>query len=342
MPTDPNDEQAGLVGEDALIAEFWAPLAEGYRGALGLKDDCAIVAVPAGEELVVTTDGLIQGVHFFADEHPGAVAFKALAVNVSDLVGKGARPLAYTMSVALPAFDRQWLKAFAAGLMEAQQAFGCHLAGGDTDRTPGPLSVSITAFGAVPVGRFVRRDTARPGDEIYVTGTIGDATLGLRLRRDPELAARCGLSPAQTDYLGGRFSQPPPRVEMIDAVRDCASASMDVSDGLMKDLDRLCRSSGVGGCVETALLPLSDAARTIVMAGEATLEDLMIGGEDYEILAAVEPQKSAEFERRASAAGVRATRIGAITAGPVGARAIGANGAAIAFTKLGWDHFSQR
>ena len=343
MPTAPNDQASGVDGgEEALIAEFWAPLAHGYRGSLGLKDDCAIVAVERDEELVVTTDGLIEGVHFFAGEDPAAVAFKALAVNISDLVAKGARPFAYTMSVALPAFERAWLQAFASGLMDGQREFGCHLIGGDTDRTPGPLSVSITAFGAVPAGRMVRRETARPGDHIYVTGTIGDAALGLRMRQDVGAAERRGLTAARAGYLEGRFSRPRPRVEMIEAVRACASASMDISDGLMKDLDRLCRASGAGASIEAALVPLSDVARVLVEGGEARLEDLMFGGEDYEILAAVRPDQDLEFERRAVAAGVRATRIGAITAGPIGVMAIDAKGQPMAFTKLGWDHFSQR
>ncbi len=159
MPSDPNKP---ATGEELLIAEFWAPLAAAFPGAFALKDDCAVIAPPPGTELVVTTDALIEGVHFLPGEDAGAVGWKALAVNVSDLVAKGAEPLAYLMSIALPAPpDPAWLGKFAAGLRRAQEAFGCHLAGGDTDRTPGPLSVSITAFGCVPSGAMVRRSTAQ-------------------------------------------------------------------------------------------------------------------------------------------------------------------------------------
>lgn len=340
MPADPNDqprpETAG--GEEPLIAEFWAPLAAGVSGAYGLKDDCATIAPPEGSELVVTTDALIAGVHFFPGDDAGSVAWKALAVNVSDLVAKGAVPLAYVMNVALPGLDRAWLAAFAGGLKGAQDAFGCRLIGGDTDRTPGPLSISITAFGTVSAGHMLRRSTAQPGDHVYVTGCIGDAALGLALRSD----SRGGrLVEAAATYLETRFSRPHPPVAIVPALRACASASMDISDGLMKDFDRLCRASGVGGVIEAPAVPLSDAARSAVASGAADLSALLTGGEDYEVLATIAPGAAGEFERLASAAGVRVTRVGIVTGGAPGAMAIGASGAAMAFTKMGWDHFSQ-
>jgi thiamine-monophosphate kinase len=343
MPRDQSDapRDAGIGGEEALIAEFWAPLAAGLPGAFALKDDCAVVAPPPGCELVVTTDAVIAGVHFFPDEDPGAIAWKALAVNVSDLVAKGAEPLAYLMSIALPGMpERAWLTAFAAGLRAGQEAFGCALAGGDTDRTPGPLSVSITAFGSVPAGRMVRRTTARPGDHVYVSGSIGDAALGLALRRDLAMRTRSKLDDAACRYLDEKFSRPRPPVALIAAVRACASAAMDISDGLMKDFERLCRASGVGGRIEAARLPLSDAARGVISAvGNATLIDLMTGGEDYEVLAAIAPERADEFERLSAKAGVRVTRIGAITGAADGVVAMDAHGEAMVFTKAGWDHF---
>lgn len=343
MPADPNEERRLRAGggEEALIADFWAPLAAGYARAYGLKDDCATIAVAPGEELVVTTDALIEGVHFFAGDDPGAIAWKALAVNVSDLIAKGANPVAYVMNVALPAFDRGWLHGFADGLGQAQQAFGCQLAGGDTDRTPGPLTVAITAFGTCPAGQMVRRSTARAGDCIYVTGTIGDAALGLRLRRDPGLAARCGLDAEAVRYLEGRFSRPHPSVAIVPALRAAASAAIDVSDGLMKDIDRLCRVAGGGGRIDAAAVPLSAPARVVVAAGETRLEELFAGGEDYEVLATVPPAASVEFERLAEVAGVPVACIGAVTDEGNGATAIGSDGAALALSKLGWDHFSQ-
>lgn len=342
MTRDPSDtaHSRAISGEEALIAEFWAPLAAGFSGAFGLQDDCAVIAPPAGAELVVTTDAVIAGVHFFPDADPGAIAWKALAVNVSDLVAKGAAPLAYLMSVALPeAPHRAWLDKFTQGLRTAQDAFGCQLAGGDTDRTPGPLSVSITAFGVVPAGRMVRRATARPGDHVYVSGTIGDAALGLALRRDPAMRDRCKLDAAASGYLDGKFSRPHPPVALAPIIRACASAAMDVSDGLIKDFDRLCRASGVGGRIEALRVPLSDAARAVLAAGGATHVDLMTGGEDYEVLATIPPERAGEFERRATEAGTRVTCVGAITDAAPGVIATDEAGEAIVATKTGWDHF---
>jgi len=343
MTRDPNDRPDRELpsGEEALIAAFWAPLAAACPGAYGLKDDCATIAVPPGQELVVTTDALIAGVHFIPEDDPTSVAWKALAVNVSDLVAKGATPLAYVMNVGLPSLDRAWLEAFSGGLRVAQQAFGCQLVGGDTDRTPGPLSISITAFGTVPSGRMIRRSTAQPGDYVYVTGTIGDAALGLALLQDPQTGTRCGLDEAASTYLAGRLSRPVPPLALAPVVRACASAAMDISDGLMKDFDRLCRASGVAGRIEAGRVPLSEAARAILACGGASLTDLMSGGEDYEVLATIAPERAPELERLAAAAGTRTTRIGDITRGSPGAVAVSASGEAITFVKSGWDHFSQ-
>lgn len=338
MPSDPNKP---VAGEEALIAEFWAPLASAFPGAFALKDDCAVIAPPPGTELVVTTDALIEGVHFLPGEDAGAVGWKALAVNVSDLVAKGAEPLAYLMSIALPgAPDRVWLGKFAAGLRDAQEAFGCHLVGGDTDRTPGPLSVSITAFGCVPCGTMVRRSTAQAGDHVYVSGTIGDATLGLALARDPGVGARCELDDAARDSLAEKFSRPQPPVALVPALRACASAAMDISDGLMKDFERLCRASRGGGRIEVARVPISPAARAVLAGGAATLGDLLTGGEDYEVLATIPAQRAGDFERLAQRDGTRVTCIGSITvSAEEGVHAVDERGTAVVFTKTGWDHF---
>lgn len=326
--------------EEAIIGAYFAPLAEGFSGAFDLKDDCAAITPEPGCDLVVTTDAVIAGVHFFAGEEPGAIAWKALAVNVSDLVAKGATPFAYLMTLALPAApERAWLAAFADGLRRAQAAFGCHLIGGDTDRTPGPLSVSITAFGTMPAGRMVRRSTARPGDAVYVSGTIGDAALGLALRRDPALAGRCSLDAGQRAYLDAKLRTPRPTVALAALVRANATAAIDVSDGLAKDFDRLCRESGVGGRIETVRLPLSEAASAVLAAGGATMADLVTGGEDYEVLAAVRPQRALEFERMAGAAGTSVTRIGCIEDVGAGVSIVDANGRAMALSTMGWDHF---
>jgi thiamine-monophosphate kinase len=318
--------------EEAIIGAHFAPLAAGYAGAFGLKDDCAAITPEPGCDLVVTTDAVIEGVHFFPGEDANAIAWKALAVNVSDLVAKGATPFAYVMSIALPgAPEPRWLTSFAKGLASAQQVFGCHLIGGDTDRTPGPLSVSITAFGSVPAGRMVRRSTAQPGDLVYVSGTIGDAALGLDLRREAGLSRYSGRA--------DRFSTPQPRVALAPVVRDTAAAAMDISDGLVKDFARMCEASGVVGRIEAQHVPLSEETRAVLAAGATTLERLITGGEDYEVLAAIRPQSAAEFERLAAAAGTSVTRIGSIEAIGTGVSVVGADGRAMALSSTGWDHF---
>jgi thiamine-monophosphate kinase len=329
-----------IDSEEAMIGAFWAPLAAGFPGALGLKDDCAVLTPQPGHDIVVTTDAVIAGVHFLPDTDASAIAWKALAVNVSDLVAKGATPLAYVMTLALPeAPERQWLEAFTGGLRAAQQAFGCQLAGGDTDRTPGPLSVSITALGSVPSGRMVRRASVRPGDAVYVSGTIGDATLGLALRRDPGLAARWKLDAVARASLEDSHLRPRPPAALVTALRACATGAMDVSDGLVKDFDRMCRTANVGGQIDAASVPLSAAARAVLAQGAVTLADLVTGGEDYQVLAGVAPERAAEFEQLAAAAGTSVTRIGSIEEAQAGVRVVDAAGHALKFTTPGWDHF---
>lgn len=330
-----------IDSEEAIIGAFWAPLAAGFPGAYGLKDDCAAITPEPGSDLVVTTDAVVAEVHFMDGEDADAIAWKALAVNVSDLVAKGAMPLAYVMTLALPGTpERTWLAAFAEGLRNAQQAFGCQLVGGDTDRTPGPLSVSITAFGTVPTGRMVRRATAHPGDLVYVSGTIGDAALGLALRRDPGLGERWRLAPGASNRLEAAYLRPVPPVSLAPVLRASAAAAMDVSDGLVKDFGRMCRQSGAGGIIEAARVPLSEPARSVVESGGVALADLLTGGEDYEVLAAVAPERAVDFERGAAAFGTPVTRIGKIAPASSSVRIIDAAGNDLAVAKTGWDHFA--
>jgi thiamine-monophosphate kinase len=334
MPIDKIDS------EEAIIAAFWEPLAKGFPGAFALKDDCALLSPPPGCDLVATTDAVVVGVHVFPDEKPGAIAWKALAVNVSDLIAKGASPLAYLMSLSLPeAPERNWLAEFAQGLSRAQVAFGCRLIGGDTDQAPGPLRVSITALGAVPRGEFVQRATAQLGDLVYVSGTIGDAALGLALRRDPALAGRWKLDAADRAQLESRFCVPAPPVMLAEIVRTYARAAIDISDGLVKDFDRLCRTARVGGRLEAARVPLSSPAAAVVADKHVALEALLTGGEDYEILAAVAPERAADFETAADAAGRPVTRIGVIAEASAGLSVVAPDGRALIFAATGWDHF---
>jgi len=330
-----------LDSEEAIIAELWAPLAAGFPGAFGLADDCAAITPPSGCDLIVTTDAVIAGVHFFDGEDAGAIAWKALAVNVSDLIAKGATPLAYLMTIALPqAPERAWLEGFVGGLSAAQTTFGCHLAGGDTDRTPGPLSVSITAMGTVPQGRMVHRASARPGDVVLVSGTIGDATLGLALRRNPDFVRRWKLDADASESLIVRQLRPRPHVALADVVRQGATAAMDISDGLVKDFTRLCNAAGVQGRIDATRIPLSPAARTVLSHGGATLVELLTGGEDYEVLMTVAADRVAEVRAMASAVGVTLTEIGSILGAGQGAHVFDADNRVIDFAATGWDHFS--
>ncbi|HUC50472.1 MAG TPA: thiamine-phosphate kinase [Xanthobacteraceae bacterium] len=323
--------------EDRLIARYFAPLAT-HPGAFGLVDDAAAIAPPPGCDLVLKTDGVIAGVHFFPDDPPDTIGRKALRMNLSDLAAKGARPLGFIMSVALPAATGEaWLEAFVAGLGDDAKRYECPLFGGDTDRTPGPLSVSVSAFGAVPHGAMVRRSTAKAGDCIMVTGTIGDSALGVRLRKDDGLGQRWRLTTAMQAHLKQRYLLPQPRNALAEAVLHHASAAMDVSDGLVGDIAKLCRASGVAAEIDVVRVPFSDAVRTAVAADPAAIEAALTGGDDYEILLTLAPDKLAGFTAAANKAGVGATEIGRVTAGR-GARFL-RDGKPLAFAQASYSHF---
>jgi thiamine-monophosphate kinase len=298
--------------EDRLIARYFRPLAK-HPGAFGLGDDAAVITPPAGCDVVLTTDGVIAGVHYFPDDQPENIGRKALRMNLSDLAAKGATPLGFLLSLALPAgVDEAWVAAFATGLGEDAERYGCPLLGGDTDHTPGPTSVSIAAFGAVPHGKMVRRSTATTSDVVVVTGTIGDAALGVQLRRDESLAKRWRLSEAMSAHLKQRYLLPEPRNAFADVVLQYASAAMDVSDGLVGDLAKLCRASGVGAEINAAGVPMSDAVRAAIAADPAALETALTGGDDYEIVLTVAAERVAALWAAAAAADVRVGVIGGI------------------------------
>jgi thiamine-monophosphate kinase len=323
--------------EERLIARYFGPLAK-HPGALGLADDAAILTPPPGCDLVLTTDGVIAGVHFFADDPPDTIGRKALRMNLSDLAGKGAKPLGFLLSAALPAeVEEKWLVDFAAGLGADAERYQCPLLGGDTDRTPGPTSISIAAFGAVPQGKMIRRSTAKAGDRIVVTGTIGDAALGVLLRRDAGLAERLRLAELMREHLRQRYLLPQPRSALADAVSRHASAAMDVSDGLAGDLAKLCRASGVAAEIDVARVPLSEAARAAVDADPALIEAVLTGGDDYEILLTLSAERLAAFRSAAEAAGVAVAEIGAVVAGE-GARFM-RDGRMLEFTRPSFSHF---
>jgi thiamine-monophosphate kinase len=324
--------------EDRLIARYFKPLAR-HPAAFGLGDDAAAIAPPAGHDLVLKTDGLIAGVHFFPDDPADDVARKALRVNLSDLAAKGAAPLGFLLAIALPkGFSEDWLTAFARGLGDDADAYQCPLLGGDTDSTPGPISISISAFGTLPHGTMVKRSGAQAGDHVFVSGTIGDAALGLQVRRDPAVATRWKLESAMRDHLVSRYRVPQPRNALAAAVRAHASAAMDVSDGLAGDLAKLCRASNAAADIAVARVPLSPAATRALAADAALIEPILTGGEDYEILCAVAPANADAFRAAAERAGVGVSEIGRIVAGDT-SRFLDRTGQPLAFSRTGYSHF---
>jgi thiamine-monophosphate kinase len=322
------------LGEDDLIARYFAPLA-GPAG-LGLRDDAALMRPPAGEDLVLTADALVAGVHFFADDPPGAIARKALRVNLSDLAAKGARPLGFLLTLALPGDWREdWLAAFAGGLGADASTYDCPLIGGDTVATPGPLMLSVTAIGSVPVGRMARRTGVKPGDRLYVTGTIGDAAIGLRVRqgRGPDIP--------QVDkaFLVERYLTPEPRLKLIGAMAAHATGGMDVSDGFAGDLTKMLAASGVSARVPVFRLPLSRAARAAIAADPGLFEVAATGGDDYELLASAASAAAPAFEAAAAAVGVPLTFIGEAAEGRRPPSFIGPDGNPVAFARGAYSHF---
>lgn len=326
-------------GEDELIARHFRPLATA-PGAFSLTDDAATFSPPPGYETVLKTDAIVAGVHFLADDPPDSVARKALRVNLSDLAAKGATPAGCLMTLALPGdISDGWLAAFAAGLKEDCEHYGCPLYGGDTVRTPGPVSISIFAFGVLPLGTMVRRAGAKPGDRIFVTGSLGDAALGLQLRLDPARKQALGLTDSDAKFLIDRYRLPRPRVVLHEAVRAYASASMDISDGLMGDLGKLCAASTASARIEATRLPLSSGARQALCSESALIEQIATGGDDYEILCAVPGDHVQEFRLAAEAVSVPVTDIGEIVSGGGAPQLVAADGKTLAFERLSFSHF---
>lgn len=320
--------------EDRLIARFFGPIATD-PGALGLTDDAAFIKPPPGTEMVLKTDAIVGGVHFFPDDPADAVAQKALRANLSDLAAKGAKPLGFLVSLALPKdIGEDWLSAFASGLREDAATYKCPLFGGDTVRSPGPIMVSVATFGSVPEGRMVKRAGAKAGDHIFVTGTIGDAALGLRLRQ----GAGWPLDDKQREHLLSRYLLPRPRNALAQAVLDYASASMDVSDGLAGDLAKLCRVSKVAADIDVARVPLSDAAQAVIAHDASMLEPALTGGDDYEILCTVAPANIDRFRVAAMMARTAITDIGVVAEGE-GAVFRQSDGTTLEFKRSSFSHF---
>jgi thiamine-monophosphate kinase len=313
-----------------LIARYFAPLA--CVGSFALKDDAAAIAARPGYDLVVTTDTLIAGVDFFEGDPPGAVAKKALRANLSDLAAKGAEPAFYLLALSLPRADEAWLGAFADGLRADQELFGIGLLGGDTSATPGPLSVGITAFGYVPWKRMLRRAGARPGDLVFVTGTIGDSGGGLAV-----LGGEGGaLSAAHRNHLIDRYRLPDPPVALGPSLRSLATAAIDVSDGLIADLGHIAESSSVRIVVDAPAVPRSEALEAL-WGGDVVRATT--AGDDYQIAFTAPAARRADIAQAAQEAGtVRVSAIGRVVEGE-GVVLLDAQGRAIAVPRPGFTHF---
>jgi thiamine-monophosphate kinase len=324
----------GELGEFERIRRYFAPLAG--PGGLGLTDDAALVDCRPGHRLVMTADAIVEGVHYLPDDPAGLVAKKLLRVNLSDLAAMGARPLHYLLTTALPA-ERgpEWIAGFARGLAEDQRRFGVALLGGDSVATSGPAVLSLTAIGEVAAGAEIRRSGARPGDTVWVSGTIGDAYLGLKLLRGDNFV---GLGPEHADALAARYRLPEPRTELGPCLAGLVHAMIDVSDGLLADLDHICETSNVAAVVELQALPFSTAALTILAEGWDLPANLAAGGDDYELLFTAPPDAADAVRAIGTRLGLPVSPIGRVEAG-AGVRLVDPDGREIPVEAAGYRHF---
>lgn len=322
------------TGEFERIARYFAPLAAGFPGAFGLTDDAAVLAPSRGCEFAVTTDTVVEGVHFVGDEPPAQIAAKMLRVNLSDIAAMGARAVAYTLNIALrPDVDDDWLKGFCAGLRADQEAYDVHLMGGDSVATHGPMVLTVTAFGEAPIGQALRRNGATPGDLVFVSGTIGDAALGLRAVQG-DLP---GLDEGSASALASRYRLPEPRLALGIELIGVASAAADVSDGLVADLGHIADASGVGAVVHWDCVPMSTAARSAAVLVDDLPTAILTGGDDYELVFTVPPDAAEGLPALAERLKIPLSEIGVVKTG-AGVRVVGADGQDVPLVKTGYVH----
>ena len=300
---------------------------------LGIGDDCALLQPTPGHQLAISSDMLVQGRHFFADVDPAALGHKALAVNLSDLAAMGARPLGFTLALALPQADNDWLSAFAQGLFALADAHACPLVGGDTTR--GPLNICITVFGELRPGQALRRSAAQPGDDLYLSGRTGEARLALELLLGTGWALQ-HTAPGALPRLRHRLERPTPRLALGQALAGLAHAALDLSDGLAGDLGHILQASGVGAHIEQALLPVAPDLQTLPEAQR--LVCMLHGGDDYELLFTAAPAQRAAVAAAAQASQTPVQRIGHINATP-GLWLLNAAGEQVTLSPRGFDHF---
>lgn len=331
------------MDEFSIIAKYFRPLAAGFAGSLNLSDDAALLSAPVGHELVITKDAISEGIHFIGRESPDLIAGKALRVNLSDLAAMGAQPICYFLALMLPKnTSESWLEKFAEGLKKTGDEFNIALAGGDTTATNGGLSISITAIGSVPRGTALKRSGAKPGDAIYVSGTLGDSAVGLELLRHPRARGDLGqhgktleipVQGGDDNYFIDRYLTPQPRLKLGTSLREIASSCMDISDGLAQDLGHICRASNVGAEIYAPLLPLP-----LGEGGVRALEAAITGGDDYELLFSAPPDKKPAIEQLAKTLDIPLTCIGKITAGN-NVQVLDENRKPIELNKKGFSHF---
>jgi len=318
------------MGEFDLITRYFKRPAT--RSPLGVGDDCALLAPAAGMQLAVSSDMLVEGRHFLSTVDPARLGHKALAVNLSDLAACGAKPLAFTLALALPGVDEPWLEGFSRGLFALADAHGCELVGGDTTR--GPLNICITVFGEVPAGAALLRSGARAGDDIWVSGTLGDARLALEVFR-----GTLALPAEVFSMARQRMEQPTPRVALGQALRGMASSAVDVSDGLVGDLGHILASSRVGATLDAdAAVSVVSAAASSDLGSDVLRTCALSGGDDYELVFTAAPSARAVVEQAGKASATRVTRIGRIEA-EAGLRIVDASGAPVAQRFGSFDHF---
>lgn len=318
-----------MPAEFDLIDRYFRPLA-GPEG-LGLLDDAACIGPAAGHDLIITKDLLVEGVHFRPEDDPQSVALKALGVNLSDLAAKGATPRFYFLGLSFPlSRDETWIAGFANGLADGQRDFGLFLAGGDTTRNPDHVVVSVTAMGEVMSGTMLRRDGARVGDIVYVSGSLGDAALGLKCLSG-ELA--------HDAFLVERYLHPKPRMSLGKGLIGVASSCADISDGLMADIGHICRASDVGATIRLDKLPLSAAASRVTGLADALWRSIYAGGDDYELVFTAPAHKAAEIDALSRQCAVAITAVGRIEVGK-DIRLVDMNGELLQTVSQGYDHFA--
>lgn len=322
--------------EFTLIERYFAPLTGGNIAALSLKDDAAILPCQAGQQMVVTKDILVESVHFFPGDNPEMLAQKALRVNLSDLAAMGAKPVGYFLGLVLPKdITENWLTSFSNGLQKDNQYFGVNLLGGDTVAHEGKLMISITAWGSVPENHSIQRRGAHVGDKIYVSGTLGDAALGLAILNQTLTLTNL----TYREFLISRYHLPQPRIALGQALRSLATAGMDISDGLVQDLGHITRCSGVGAEIDAEAIPLSEAAKVVMEGYPDHGQAALSGGDDYELLFTVPPAQEVPLQELAKTLSCKITCIGKVVAGQ-GVSVYDAERKPITVKNAGYRHFS--